>query len=208
MFWSWISFGVAVGREHPLKLRDFKDYLALPLSNRCLPATVMVACQERTTAMCHYAVKGPFSRHHYRSTKVSAYTGKTERCCLLQTVFSIALFLVTFLSLPIYLYPIILCYLWGGGEKDRSLCSNTTDSEKLGMERLLSWLITSNGCVGLWMGSLFLTHVLSQGNRQRVVHHGRASITEHLTKQENQTDRLRAGPSFFHCWRQRMCWWL
>lgn len=57
MFRSWFSFGVAVWRENSLSLNYFKAYLAFPFSNRCLPTTVMVACQERIIAICYYEIK-------------------------------------------------------------------------------------------------------------------------------------------------------
>lgn len=201
MFWSWFSFGVAVRRENSLSLNYFKAYLAFPFSNRCLPTTVMVACQERIIAIYYYKIK-----IHLQGTITVAQ--RDERILKRQwdgicfRLYAASLFpslshFWHYTSIHIRLFPAV-CEV---EEWETGACAAPPQTLK-NQKWLVSWLATSNACVELWMGSLLPTHVLSQGNRQWVVQHGRASC--HV--QASQTSWKKA--QVFHCWRESVHWWL
>lgn len=161
----------------------------------------MVACQERTIARIIMKLRSIFKAplQWHKSTRVY---WKAVRWRLLQTVFSISLFFfVTFLMLPVYLHQIV-CEV---GDRATGACAvPTTDSGKSEMEKAKSANYPHSWLCWVINGK-FITDTCFVAREQEVgcaPCRGKlscASVADHLTKQENQSDRLRGSPSVFPC---------
>lgn len=191
--------------QYPLRLNYCKDYVSFPFSNICLPTAVMVARQERTIATYHYEIKGHFQGAISVAQKHEGVLEGSE-----MVFASDCLQHLSFLPCPIsdatclFISDCSLLFVrWEKGRQEPVQCPpQALENQKW---KRLSQLITQINWLCWIINGKYITSMCFVTREQEVgcaPCRGKlscASIADHLTKQENQSDRLRGSPSVFPC---------